>query len=201
MNIIKKFSKAILATAVAACVLSTTAIPTFAAGKHTVTFMYGTKCVQQVVDDGCNALPPTDTYAPGFVFTGWVGNTVNVKCDSIVYGSYVKVPTQPVAPAPVIQPSVPNICPTTYQVVFKDGLTGAEFYHQTVSAGADATGPEVPHHDGYHFDHFDGSFTNVTSDRTITAIYEMDYYDTCWNEDFERLTHELWLADLLGLYD
>lgn len=174
MNIFKRISKTLTALATAVAVLGATAIPTFAAVKHNVTFMYGAKVYTVAVEDGCNATPPTDTYVPGYIFSGWVGNATNVKSDQIILGAYVKVDQ----PAPTPTPA-PQQC-KTYEVRFVDSLTGNEYYRQTVSEGADANPPEVPHHDGYHFEQYDGCYFNVDSDRTITALYELDWY---WHDD------------------
>ena len=147
-------------------------VPVLAAGKHTVTFIYGTKVQQVQVDDGGMAILPTDTEIPGYVFLGWVGNAMNVTEDRTLLGAYSKVdtPAQPTSAATTQDTGV------TYKVKFVDGLTGANYYNQTVSAGADANPPEIPHHEGWHFDHYEGNYQCVNSDRTITVIYEEDWY-------------------------
>ncbi|MBO4562087.1 MAG: InlB B-repeat-containing protein [Clostridia bacterium] len=43
---------------------------------------------------------------------------------------------------------------------------------QTVEAGGAATAPEPPERDGYSFVGWDGDFSNVNADITITALYE-----------------------------
>lgn len=58
---------------------------------HTVTFFYGTKSFAEPVAHGGIAIPPVDTYVPGYNFTGWVGNLFNVTEDRIVLGAYAKV--------------------------------------------------------------------------------------------------------------
>lgn len=177
MNVVKKITKTVVAMMCAAAVFVSTAVPTFAAAKHTVTFLYGTKSYQVVVDDGCTALPPTDTYVPGYIFAGWVGNATNVKSDITILGAYTKIVDPQPAPQSQPAPSSSN----TYTVRFVDTITGAEYYRQTVSEGADANPPDVPHHDGYHYEGYDGDFTHVTSDRTIYVRYGWDFGD--WHDD------------------
>ena len=60
---------------------------------------------------------------------------------------------------------------TQYTVTFVDGLTGETIEEQPVLAGEDAVAPEPPVHEGYDFAGWDGVFTNVQSNLTITARY------------------------------
>lgn len=184
MTAIKKLIKIFVAFNVAVAILLGLSVPTLAAQKHKVTFIYGTKSYVAVVDEGCTALPPTDTYVPGYVFMGWVGNSTNVKSDLTILGAYSRVDTPaPIpAPAPTPAPALPQQS-RTYCVKFVDSLTGGTYWNQTVSEGADANPPEVPYHTGYHFDGYDGTFTNVHSDRTIYARYGRDFGD--WHDDPE----------------
>ena len=177
---LKKISKIIVAVTLCATMIATTAVPVLAAGKHTVIFNYGAKQVVQIVDDGCNAIPPTDTYCPGYNFLGWAGDATNVTSDRVLYGAYAKIE----APLPATQPAQPAAPVKTYTVRFVDTLTGAEYYKQVVSEGADANPPEIPHHPGYHFDGYSDSYTNVTSDRTIYVRYGWDYG---YHDDFDDL--------------
>ena len=177
MKFLKKLSKALVATALSATLLILSVSPAYAAGTHTVTFMYGAKQVVQTVADGCNATLPTDTYVAGYNFLGWVGDASNVTSDRIIIGAYAKdVPETPAEAAAT--PSVGK----TYTVRFVDGLTGGQYYKQVVSEGADANPPEVPHHDGYHFEGYSDSFTNVHSDKTIICNYDWDYY---YHDDYD----------------
>lgn len=59
----------------------------------------------------------------------------------------------------------------TYTVTFVD-YDGAVLGKQFVGAGNAATAPQAPERDGYAFVGWDKSFTNVTSDITVTAVYE-----------------------------
>ena len=196
MSLFSKFSKAFIAMIVTVNLLVLTAVPVLADGsKHTVTFIYGTKMYQTVVEDGCTALPPTDTYVPGYIFTGWAGDTTNIKSDMTILGAYIKVDAPAPAPAPVQDPTVQY-----YDVKFVDGLTGAEYYSERVPEGGTCNPPEVPHHDGYHFDHYDGSYDNVCYCHTVTAIYDQDYYDTDWMDALD-LTMRLYYLKQTGQFN
>lgn len=149
------------------------ALPVFGAAKHTVTFHYGTKVTKVTVDHGGHAVLPTDTAVPGYIFVGWVGNAENVTEDRDILGAYTKVDTPMVTTNPSPEEK-------TYTVKFVDGLTNAVYYNATVKAGEDVYPPEVPHHEGWHFDYYDGSYQKVDSDRTVTVHYAEDWY---WLDD------------------
>lgn len=55
---------------------------------HVVTFIYGTKVFVEPVKDGTDAIAPTNTSVPGFTFTGWTGDLLNVTEDRVIVGAY-----------------------------------------------------------------------------------------------------------------
>lgn len=174
MNILNKITKLLVATAIVGTVFIATAIPTFAASKHNVTFVYGTKVYSVTAKDGETVVPPVDTYVPGYVFAGWVGSSINVKSDVTILGAYV--PATP-APAPVTyyNPCYPYFRGgATNEVYFMDGLTRQIYNTQVVDFGRSAKEPERPVHEGYHFAGYDGDFICVTNVRTIVAVYHKD---------------------------
>ena len=174
----RKSMKKIAAVMLVVALMVANVCPVFAATKHKVTFRYGLNVSEVMVDHGANAVLPTNTYVPGYVFLGWVGDATNVTEDRLILGAYSKVDT------PAANDSASSATSKTYRVKFIDGLTGANYYNQTVSDGADANPPEVPHHSGWHFDHYVGDYQKVHSDVTITAIYEedWDWIDDPWDQ-------------------
>ena len=150
-------------------------VPAFAATKHTVTFKYNVKSVSFTVEHGCSILPPTDTYYPGYIFLGWTGDSTRVTEDRVILGAYSKVDSVP--------ETTVKETDKTYTVKFVDGLTNGVYYTQTVIAGEDANPVDVPYHTGWHFDHYEGNYQCIDSDRTITAHYSEDWN---WVDDPEE---------------
>jgi uncharacterized repeat protein (TIGR02543 family) len=62
---------------------------------------------------------------------------------------------------------------TTYTVNFVD-YDGTVLKTQTVESGKSATAPADPTRDGYKFTGWDKDFSSVTSNLTVTALYEVD---------------------------
>ena len=61
--------------------------------------------------------------------------------------------------------------PTSYTVTFVDGVTGEEIATRTVPMGKSTFTPQVPEHIGYRFIEWDGTFSNVWKNETVTATY------------------------------
>lgn len=163
------------------------ALPVFGANKHTVTFHYGTKIKAVTVDHGGRAVLPTDTAVPGYIFVGWIGNAENVTEDRVVLGAYTKVDETPVAAS---EPS--DSSEKTYTVKFVDSLTDATYFIAKVKPGEDVYPPEIPHHEGWHFDYYDGSYQKVDSDRTVTVHYEEDWH---WIDEPSEHWWEIYSTD------
>ena len=64
----------------------------------------------------------------------------------------------------------------TYTVSFVDGHDGTTITTARIPYGGNATPPTKPYHDGYTPTSWDGDYTNITSDRTITLNYRPNTY-------------------------
>ena len=127
--------------------------------EYTVTFVDGLTSETidtQIVVAGEDAVAPEAPVHEGYTFVEWDTDFTNVQSDLTVTAVYAI---------------------NEYTVTFVDGLTGETIDTQTVEHGADAVEPAVPEHVGYHFVEWDVEFTNVTSDLTVTALYEINTYN------------------------
>ncbi len=69
---------------------------------------------------------------------------------------------------------------SSYTVTFVD-YNGNVLKTETVAAGGSATPPATPSREGYDFVNWDGAYTNVYSDTTVTATYAIKTYTvTFW---------------------
>ena len=75
-----------------------------------------------------------------------------------------------------------------HTVIFTD-YDGRELSRQHLHKGEDATAPEEPERTGYRFTGWDRSFTNVTSDLTVTAEYEIRKFSVVF-KDGARIINE-----------
>lgn len=172
MKILNRLSKITMIILLTAVFMIAPSAVVSAQSVHTVTFFYGTKYYQTVVPHGGNAIAPIDTAIAGLNFRGWKGNVYNVTEDRVILGMYANenqmIPKEQ-------EPVPPKQEKKIFRVRFIDSLTGQEYYKQSVSEGAYANPPEPPAHYGYSFTGYNGSFTDVDSDRTVYATYHCDY--------------------------
>ncbi|MGE4286877.1 MAG: InlB B-repeat-containing protein, partial [Phycisphaerae bacterium] len=126
---------------------------------HTVTFSAGEHGsiaegdAVQTIDDGRAAVAPMIDADSGWRFTGWDASFVNVTGDITVTAQYGAL----------------------YTVTFNAGEHGeitAGDAEQSVDYGTDAIAPAITPDTGWEFAGWNSSFTHVTSDITITALYE-----------------------------
>ena len=114
-----------------------------------------------------------------YVGRSLVGYHSNISYSSYKYVAISRCDKEPLDPPPVTP---------THTVTFKDGYTGGTISTATVNHGGSAALPTPPDHsgDGYHFVHWDGNNTNVTSDRTVTAMYEINQYVVTFVDGFNN---------------
>ncbi|MCQ2959843.1 MAG: glycosyl hydrolase family 8 [Bacteroidales bacterium] len=121
------------------------------AATYTVTFedYDGTELKSEEVAAGDAATAPTEPTRTGYTFKEWDTDFSNVTKDLTVTAVY-------------------DI--NTYTVTFVD-YDGSTIDEQTVEYGSDAFAPTEPTREGYEFDGWDKTFTNITKDVVVTATY------------------------------
>ena len=114
-----------------------------------------------------------------YVGRSLVGYHSRIKYSSYNYVAISRCDKEPLDPPPVTP---------THTVTFEDGYTGGTISTATVNHGGTAALPTPPDHsgEGYHFVHWDGNNTNVTSDRTVTAMYEINQYVVTFVDGFNN---------------
>jgi hypothetical protein len=126
---------------------------------YTVTFTSGTHGIinngtaVQTINYGGNATAPTTTANPGWTFTGWDTAFTNVTSNLTVTAQY-------------------NI--NTYTITFSAGAHGiinSGTAVQTINYGGNAVAPTLTINPGWFFNRWDKSFTNVTSNFTVNALF------------------------------
>jgi uncharacterized repeat protein (TIGR02543 family) len=121
-------------------------------GPFTVLFQVDGVTVKEALAlNGGNAMPPvSNPTKEGFIFDGWEDGYMNVTEDRVVAAKWREI--------------------TKYNVLFVvDGVTVST---QQVTQGGNATPPSTPTKDSYVFDGWEGNYTNITADTTITAKWK-----------------------------
>jgi methionine-rich copper-binding protein CopC len=125
---------------------------------YTVTFQAGEHgqitagLSEQTVDHGSSAVPPTITADSDWAFVGWDVDYTNITADVTITAQYLPAYT------------------VTFQAGDHGEITGGNAV-QTIAEGGSATAPTVTAFSGWVFTGWDASFTNITSDLTVTAQY------------------------------
>ena len=123
--------------------------------KYTVRFLDhdGTTILDtQIVASGNSATPPPNPSRDGFVFDRWDKSYENINSDTDITAIYKKL----------------------YTVRFLD-WDGHVLSSQSVAEGNSATPPSDPSRNGYVFKGWNGTYTNISSNVDITAIYKKLY--------------------------
>ncbi len=105
------------------------------------------------VDYSSAATAPSDPSRTGYTFTGWNIVFTNITADTTITAQYTI---------------------NSYDVTFKD-YDGSVLKTESVDYSAAATAPSDPKRTGYTFTGWNMDFTNITSDTTVTAQYELLY--------------------------
>lgn len=202
------FKKLLISLAIAVlavCSLNTTDVYAAKKGsvKYNVTFIYGTNVVTQQVKQGKNAVVPTNTDIPGFIFAGWTDTAANIQSDKIILGMYTPIVVQTKAKVPTNNPigglaikanddiSAPGEPWWDYSLKGEPGKTcvirwynghnGELWKTEVVPYGTTLDDPGNPCISGYDFVGWVGSWENITEDRNIMAWYfhknKVDFVD------------------------
>ena len=128
---------------------------------YTVTFVdgFGNEIIVRTVNHGADAIPPSNPTRETHNFTGWDGDYTNVTINRTITAQWAI---------------------KTYTVTFVDGI-GNEIILRTVNHGTDAIPPSNPTRETHNFTNWSGDYTNVTSNRTITAQWSIKTYTVTWN--------------------
>lgn len=121
----------------------------------------GTTLKTQTIQSGNSATAPSNPTRTGYTFTGWDKSFTNVTSNMTVTAQY-KI--------------------NSYTVKFVN-WNSTVLKTQTVNYGSAATAPSSPSRTGYTFTGWDKTFTNVTSNMTITAQYKINSYKVSFNSN------------------
>ncbi len=70
-------------------------------------------------------------------------------------------------------------------VTLVDGVTNETIEVQTVMHDEDCVLPEPPEHEGYTFSHWEGDYTGVTHNQTVTAVYDHNTHTVTYSGEYE----------------
>ena len=113
---------------------------------------------EQYVVKGEGAVAPEAPEVEGYTFTGWDKEFDNVTSDLTVKALYDI-----------------NIYTVTFIFIGLDDI-GIELKVENVEYGGSATPPDAPEVEGYYFVGWDKEFDNVTSDLTVSPVYNINIY-------------------------
>ena len=135
---------------------------------YTVTFVdiNGNVLSTQQVYKGLAAKAPEAPQIADQIFSGWDKDITNIQGDITVSPTYGNM--------------------ASFKVTFKDEQ-GNVLEEQTVISGRAATAPSTPEREDTIFDRWDKSFSNVTEDIVVTAIYRQKKECTVTFKDYSGI--------------
>lgn len=166
----------------------TTVNALWSAKTYRVYFMVdGLTYKSQTVKYGESAVPPAVSKY-GYEFKGWDKDYSNITEDTNVNAVFEEIqkPTEPVTeptqpteepekPTDPVKPEPEPEPVTYYTVTFTDGL-GKTLKSESVESGKSATAPANPTRTGYNFSKWDKSFSKITANTTINAVWTAKNY-------------------------
>ena len=112
----------------------------------------------QTIAHGSDATPPADPTREGWRFTGWQGDYTGITAATDITATYVEATA------------------VTHWVTFLD-WDNTQLSRQEIVEGEDATPPADPdNRPGWHFTGWQGNYTAVAQDETVTAVYAINTY-------------------------
>ena len=118
----------------------------------------------ETVAYGSDATPPADPTREGYRFIGWQGNYTGITGPTDITAEYVEASA------------------VTHWVTFFD-WDGTQLSRQEILEGEDATPPADPdNRAGWHFTSWQGTYTNVQQDETVTAQYAINTYSVTFQD-------------------
>lgn len=142
----------------------------------------GTVLKTETVVSGKDATPPADPVRVDYNFAGWQGDYTSITKNTEITATYTEK--------------------GSYTVTFKD-YNGLVLGTVTVKEGKTATAPITPTRDGYTFKGWSSSLTNITSNKTVTAQYNLvtaaNIFDISYTVSGDAVTLELSLAGNVSL--
>ena len=132
----------------------------YAINTYTVRFLDwdGSVLKSETVNHGSDATPPADPVRTGWRFTGWQGDYTGITAATDITATYVEATA------------------VTHWVTFLD-WDNTQLSRQEIVEGEDATPPADPdNRPGWHFTGWQGNYTGVMQDETVTAVYAINTY-------------------------
>ena len=118
---------------------------------------------EEIVSEGQNATAPVNPSRDGYKFIGWDNQYTNISKDTVLIAQYELITQEDMN--------------KEYTVTFKD-YDGTILREEVVQEGHNATAPLNPTREGYEFIGWDKEYTNITSDLTVIAQYELINQET-----------------------